>query len=362
MSSPFMEQLGRVGPALLRALDGFEKARRRLHPPAIPQVREAMGPIRVGLRAALEAFHAQTPDDGLEEFAREFHGAAERALKALDLFADDSPDPSGVGRVLEAMREHALAQEALYPLRRALPAVSLFFLEPDRREAVASLDPESPKERRVGLMAGGGEPGARGGFSLYVPESYDPDEALPLIVALHGGSGNGREFIWSWLREARSHRCILLAPTARGSTWSMMGSDVDHPALLSMVTYLREHWHVDPKHMLLTGLSDGATYSLLSGFREDSPFTAIAPACGVFHPENYANGNLARARDHRIYLVHGALDWMFPVQIARTAVAALEGAGADVTFREIEDLSHTYPREENLEILRWWLGTADERG
>ena len=56
-----------------------------------------------------------------------------------------------------------------------------------------------------------------------------------------------------------------------------------------------------------------------------------------------------------IYLVHGALDWMFPIEMARTANAALSAAGAAVTFREIPDLSHTYPRDENPRILDWLL-------
>ena len=30
-------------------------------------------------------------------------------------------------------------------------------------------------------------------------------------------------------------------------------------------------------------------------------------------------------------------------------------AGAAVTYREIEDLSHTYPREENARILDWLM-------
>ncbi len=51
--------------------------------------------------------------------------------------------------------------------------------------------------------------------------------------------------------------------------------------------------------------------------------------------------------------MHGALDWMFPVEIARMARDELAKAGADLTFREIEDLSHTYPREENARILEW---------
>ncbi len=56
----------------------------------------------------------------------------------------------------------------------------------------------------------------------------------------------------------------------------------------------------------------------------------------------------------RIFWVHGALDWMFPVQSARTAVEMLESAGANVTLRVIDDLSHTYPREENNQILQWF--------
>jgi len=31
----------------------------------------------------------------------------------------------------------------------------------------------------------------------------------------------------------------------------------------------------------------------------------------------------------------------------------LTAAGADVTYREIDNLSHTYPREMNAEILHW---------
>ena len=84
------------------------------------------------------------------------------------------------------------------------------------------------------------------------------------------------------------------------------------------------------------------------------PFTALAPISGVLHPANLGNGNLNRAAGMRIYLVHGALDWMFPVGLARMARDELEAAGADLMYREIEDLSHTYPREENARILEWF--------
>jgi phospholipase/carboxylesterase len=48
---------------------------------------------------------------------------------------------------------------------------------------------------------------------------------------------------------------------------------------------------------------------------------------------------------------------MFPVQLAQQAEQALSQAGARVTYREIDDLSHTYPREINAELLRWLEAT-----
>ena len=73
----------------------------------------------------------------------------------------------------------------------------------------------------------------------------------------------------------------------------------------------------------------------------------------MLHPANFGLGNLARARGRRVRLCHGALDWLFPVALARAARDELERAGAEIEYREIGDLSHAYPREENDGILRW---------
>ena len=75
----------------------------------------------------------------------------------------------------------------------------------------------APAHEDTGIIHDHNEPGSRGGFSLYVPEYYTPDRAWPLVMALHGGSGNGRNFLWSWLRDARSFGAILVAPTATGN-------------------------------------------------------------------------------------------------------------------------------------------------
>jgi phospholipase/carboxylesterase len=351
---PFVEQIGKLGAPLLRALDGFDKARRWLHPPHLESLRAALAPLHAELEQAAAAYVLTAPPEDLQDFARQYGDAAASALRSLELFCNPAPPELAMQRILAAMHEHCVAQELLYPLRVVLPPVSLFFLEPAARPRAGALDPTAPTAP-VGILHTGSErAGGRGGFSLYVPENYDAARPWPLVVALHGGSGSGRDFLWTWLREARSRGFLLLSPSSRGSTWSLLDPEVDHAALLSMVAWVRERWHVATDRILLTGLSDGATYALLSGLREQVPYSALAPVSGVFHPANLSNGNLDRARGCRIYLVHGALDWMFPVQLARSAAATLQQAGADLVFREIDDLSHTYPREENDAILRWF--------
>ena len=118
---------------------------------------------------------------------------------------------------------------------RRLPPVSQFFVDPTLREDADLLARlAEPANENTGIIHDHNEPGSRGGFSLYVPEYYTPDRAWPLVMALHGGSGNGRGFLWSWLRDARSHGAILVAPTATASTstkstWALMGEDTDTP-------------------------------------------------------------------------------------------------------------------------------------
>jgi phospholipase/carboxylesterase len=176
------------------------------------------------------------------------------------------------------------------------------------------------------------------------------------VVALHGGFGHGHDFIWSWLRESRSRQFLLLAPSSRGATWSLDAPPLDQRELHALVESVCAGWPVDRQRILLTGLSDGATFTLLAGLAEDSPFSHLAPVSGVLHPANFGLGNLARARGRRVRLSHGSLDWLFPVALARAARDELARAGAQVEYREIADLSHAYPREDNDGILRW-LGT-----
>ncbi len=351
----YQDALSATGVATLTALGALEAAARYLHPPEIPQLRRALTPHYAELERALAAYRTATPPPPLAAFHERFGAGADLTRRSLEMFLATAAPHEAITRMLASLRTFCRALEALYGLHR-FPPLSRYFVEAPFHAHLAGLEGVPPDGITVGLHHSGGERGAdgRGGFCLYVPESYDGAEAWPLVVALHGGSGSGRDFLWSWLREARGRRFLLAAPTAQGPTWSLMGPDLDSRSLRAMVSYVASRWRVDRSHVLLTGLSDGATYALLEGLAEDSPYTHLAPISGVLHPANLMGGNLARVAGRKIWLVHGRLDWMFPVATAETAAEELTNAGADLTLRIIEDLSHTYPREENDRILAWF--------
>jgi phospholipase/carboxylesterase len=360
MSEAVVDDIVAVLPPLLQLLEALGFIARHLNPPDFEKVMEAAGTPDQALQAVRSRL-AGWP----EEFANVQTSLEAASDAALAAFAGLRAVQQGNGdliAVFRALRFFPRAQEALYPLAAKFPPVSEFFTDPALREdAGLKARLAEPAQENTGIIHDHNEPGSRGGFSLYVPEYYTPDRGWPLVMALHGGSGNGRGFLWSWLRDARSFGAIVVAPTATGSTptkntWALMGEDTDTPNLRRILDFVRSRWNIDPTKLLLTGMSDGGTFCYVTGLESASPFTHLAPVAATFHPLMAEMADAERLRGLPVFLVHGRLDWMFPVQVARQTQQALSAAGAVVTYRELADLSHCYPREINAEILSWLRG------
>jgi len=355
MSEAVVDDIVAVLPPLLQSLEALGFVARYLNPPDFGRVMEEAGQPDEALRAVRPRLSAWPAEfDGIKT---SLEAASHATLAAFDGLRAVQNGNGDLVSVFKALRYAPRAQEALYALVAKLPPVSQFFVEPSLREDAALLARlAQPANENTGIFHDHNEPGSRGGFSLYVPEYYTRDRAWPLVMALHGGSGNGRGFLWSWLRDARSYGAILVAPTATGNTWALMEEDADTPNLARILDSVQARWNVDPKKVLLTGMSDGGTFCYVTGLESASPFTHLAPVAATFHPLMAEMADAERLQGLPIHIVHGRLDWMFPVQVARQTREALTAAGADVTYRELDDLSHTYPREMNAEILRWLHG------
>ena len=355
MSEAVVDDIVAVLPPLLRSLEALGFIARYLNPPDFDRVMGSVGQPDEDLRAVrprLEQWPAEFADIGTP-----LGTASDAALTAFEGLRLVQNGNGEFVSLFRALRYLPRAQEALYALKARLPPVSEFFVDPPLRDDADLAERlAAPANDNTGIFHNANEPGSRGGFSLYVPEYYTPDRAWPLVMALHGGSGNGRGFLWSWLRDARSRGAILVAPTATGNTWALMGEDTDTPNLMRILESVRARWNIDTERMLLTGMSDGGTFCYVTGFDGASPFSHLAPVSATFHPLLAEMADADRLRGLPIHIVHGRLDWMFPVQVARQTSQALSAAGANVTYREIEDLSHCYPREINAEILQWLRG------
>jgi phospholipase/carboxylesterase len=191
----------------------------------------------------------------------------------------------------------------------------------------------------------------RGEYSLYVPENYDASWEWPLIVCLHGGMGRGGDYIWTWLRPAKSKGYFLLSPKSLGPTWSLIGEDYDRESVLAMMGEVRSQYRIDNRKILLTGLSDGGSYGLTLGLNHPEHFSGLASIAGVLQTDADPQqvGNLS------ILIVHGRQDYIFPVGMARTAYAHLQQQGLRVTYQELPDWGHAFPYTIHARIVLPWF-------
>ena len=154
---------------------------------------------------------------------------------------------------------------------------------------------------------------AHAAYSLYVPENYDPHKEWPLIICLHGGYGRGEDYIWAWLRPAKSKGYLLLSPKSVDVTWSVLQPPLDVESVTRMFDEVCASYAVDASRVYLSGLSDGGTFTYMLGLSRPDMFTGIAPIAGDFHAMLDPMLRRKQGQDLPLYIVHGVHDFIFPV-------------------------------------------------
>ncbi|OJH39799.1 extracellular catalytic domain type 1 short-chain-length polyhydroxyalkanoate depolymerase [Cystobacter ferrugineus] len=115
--------------------------------------------------------------------------------------------------------------------------------------------------------------GARG-FQLWVPTGYQPGEALPLVVALHGCFQNPDQFagLTRLNQKADAERFLVLYPNqamiSNGTQcWNFMIATnmergMGEPSIIvGMVDWVKSHYAVDAHRVYVGGVSAGAVMS-----------------------------------------------------------------------------------------------------
>jgi phospholipase/carboxylesterase len=191
--------------------------------------------------------------------------------------------------------------------------------------------------------------GFEGRYLLFVPPQAKDGARLPMIVALHGAGGKPEGPISWWKGIAAERGYFVLAPKSNGGTWPG-GGDQSHVARI--ITALERERPVDSRRVLLTGVSDGGTFTYVLGFQNPKLFAALAPISGVVM--RTLMGSLPMQPKLPVCVVHGTDDKIFIVDRARTAVKALKNAHFNVNYIEVANGHHGWFPEKAPEILDWF--------
>lgn len=290
-----------------------------------------------------------------------FHSKWTEALEHLEdaytSFRTGSPH-NFIVAYMQSRRAFSLGKYLLYEVRKELPPVLPYWHLPGDLPRSEELEtPTEGNKAPTGVMHRKQDK-KHAEYSLYVPENYDPEKRWPLIIALHGGHGRGDDYLLTWLRIAKSRGCIVLAPKSFGQTWSIQQPGLDIRSILSMLDDVMEEYSINTSRILVSGLSDGGTFSYALGISCPKLFIGIAPIAGVLLP----GLKFKEARELPIFIVHGAKDFIFPVSSARMSKTFLDGQEfASVTYTELPEWGHAYTYSINEELVLPWFESLPER-
>ena len=136
----------------------------------------------------------------------------------------------------------------------------------------------------------------RGPVDVFIPSSYDPEVAAPLLLLLHGytATGAGQEAYMQFGRVAEAAGMIYLHPdgtsdllglqfwNATDACCDLFGSGVDDSGyLLDLIEAVESRLNVDPKRIYITGHSNGGFMSYRMACDHSEKIAAIASLAGA---------------------------------------------------------------------------------
>lgn len=197
---------------------------------------------------------------------------------------------------------------------------------------------------------------------IYVPQGLDAAMPAPLILLLHGGGSDADWTLNRMLKAAEARGVILLAPDAQRYTWDVIRDFRDDRGegkpprfgedTLRVDAALKQafaQFNIDPRHVAIGGFSDGASYALSLGPRNDAVFSHIM----AFSPGGVAPFDTAAHA--RVFISHGKQDPMLPFKnTAEGIVPGFKARGFDVTFETFNGV-HDFRDAEIAKALDWFL-------
>ncbi len=158
-------------------------------------------------------------------------------------------------------------------------------------------------------------------YILYVPESYNEDTPVPLVLNFHGYTSNANDQMWYGDFRAIADTAGFLVVHPQGSLlngithWNVggwtLGSTTDDVGFTeSLLDELSSNYNIDQKRIYSTGMSNGGFMSFLLACQLSDRIAAVASVTGSMTPETYITCDPQHPTP--IMQIHGVVDGVVP--------------------------------------------------
>ncbi|MBO4355752.1 MAG: prolyl oligopeptidase family serine peptidase [Clostridia bacterium] len=208
-------------------------------------------------------------------------------------------------------------------------------------------------------------------YQIYLPDNYDDEKSYPCILYMHSAGvrctdnshikAGEAAFLFNLVDSKYKDEVIVIAPccpeTAKWVTvdnWNSVTYDYVNTkpapymvATMELFEYYRSELNIDDTRLYTYGMSMGgfAVWDLIT--RNPGLFAAAIPVAGAGDPTAIGD-----ADGTAIWIFHGSVDSVVPVNSARVMLKALEDAGrTDIKYTEFTGMDHGI-----------WSATANTKG
>ena len=190
-------------------------------------------------------------------------------------------------------------------------------------------------------------------YWIYLPQDYDKQEKVPLLLFLHGAGERGHDLNKvkvhgppKLIAAGKNFPFIVVSPQCPDGRWW------ETHELVALLDHLESQFKIDPDRIYVTGLSMGGFGTWGLAARIPDRLAAIAPICG--------GGNTVTTRSFAklpTWVFHGAKDNVVPLSLSQDMVDALKKHGGEPKLTIYPEAGHDSWTEtyNNPEFYEWLL-------
>ncbi len=140
-------------------------------------------------------------------------------------------------------------------------------------------------------------------FIIHLPKNYSKNNSMPMIIALHGGGGNGKDMEkltnYKFNKLADKEKFIVVYPDGIGRHWNdgrnlsfyyTQRENINDVKFISeLIDYMVKDYNVNASRVYVTGMSNGALMTYRLAYELSDKIAAVAPVDGAIPLNIYLN-------------------------------------------------------------------------